>query len=428
MRHLTTLATLSLLGALAACDRGEESSNLLSPSGAEPTAAGFASDALVQGSSLDSAQDVLAGVDLATPETGAFGAPSVQVPSAGRMAARASGESAVMVPGLSDTGAGYITFADTQTVAGALKADTVRIAWADGQPNPTVVHWFRGSKTWGKEGVRETYSLVPETGKDLSLGRAWLETKRSFATGLVHHARMLADPGADKNYGLEADNRIWSVAWARIKDGDTLGRAQVANADAALPLTGATKLVASAWEGAVAAHPLQKNRSWNLVARISGADTSIVALTAVRVGKYGRIDSVTTRNVNGSLETGIGDTAVIRHFVQYAGQTNSDSLLSREASMTVRLATGLGKEGNWLQGIAARRDHRLGSVARTEFSWKAVTEVLQGEEPVDGALTYKATLRDGRTGTLVGTFGKGVLEGTWTAPDGTVTAIRQTRN
>lgn len=428
MRHLTTLATLSLLGALAACDRGEETSNLLAPSGSEPTAAGFASDALAQGSSLDSAQDVLTGFDLATPETGTLGALDLQVPSAGRVAARAAGEGGVeILAGLSDTGAGFVTVVGTKALAWGTQTDTVRLGWKAGGVDTTKVYWLRGSKSW-KTGIKDLYSLVPESGSLLSQGRGWLETRRAFVSGLVHQARMLADPGVDGSYGAEADNRIWSVAWARIQGSDTLARAQVANADSSLPLTGATKLVASAWEGAVVAHPLQKSRRWSLVAKVSGADTSIVALTAVRTGKHGRIDSVTTRNVNGSSETGIGDTAVIRHFVQYAGQTQADTVLSREASMTVRLATGLGKEGNGLLGITARRDHRLGSVVRTEFSWTARTEVLQGSEPIDGALAYKATLRDGRTGRLVGTFGNGVLEGTWTAPDGTVTAIRQTRN
>jgi len=429
MRHLAPLLSLALLGGLAACDGSDSASLLNSPAGSEPTASGAAVVAFAQGSSLDSASDVLNGFDLASPETGSFGTPTVSVAAtAGRVAARtAAGSDITLLPGLSDTAKGYITFTGTQTFAWGTQTDTVRLGWRSGAADTTQVHWLRGSKTWNTS-MTDLYSLVPENGTVLSAGRAWLDSRRTFAGGLVHHARMLADGGPDSSYGTEADNRIWNVSWQKIKGGDTLARAQAANADSTRPLTGATRIVASAWEGAVLAHPLQKSRSWSLVAAIDGTDTTVLSLSAVRTGKYGRIDSVTTRNANGSAFTGVGDTAVVRHFVQYAGQTDADTLLSREATMKVRLAKGLGKDGNYLLGVTARRDHRLGVVARTEFSWTALTEVLQGTQPVDGTLLHVSTLRDGRKATLAGTFGNGVIDGTWTAPDGTVTVIHQTRN
>lgn len=428
MRHLAPLLSLALLGGLAACDGSDSASLLTSPAGSEPTASGAATAAFAQGSSLDSASDVLDGVDLASPETGSFGTPTMSVSTAaGRVAARAAGSDITILPALSDTAKGYITFTGTQAFAWGTQTDTVRLGWRSGAADTAAIHWLRGSKTWNT-GMTDLYSLVPENATVLSAGRAWMESRRTFASGLVHHARMLADGGPDSSYSTEANNRIWNISWRKIKGGDTLARAQVANADSTLPLTGAKRLVASAWEGAVAAHPLQKSRSWSLVAAIDGSDTAILSLNAVRTGKYGRIDSVTTRNVNGSALTGVGDTAVIRHFVQYAGQTDADTLLTREAVMTVRLAEGLGKDGNFLLGVTARRDHRLGAVARTEFSWTALTEVPQGSEPVDGTLLYVATLRDGRKATLSGTFARGVIDGTWTAPDGTVTVVHKTRD
>jgi hypothetical protein len=431
MRHLAPLFAISLLGGLAACDRSDTTS-VLSPSASnEFTASGAVVAAFAQGSSLDSANDVLNGVDLASPETGSYAAPSLAAASAGtsvagRLAGRAAGSEVTILPGLSDTGAGYVTFSGTQSFAWGTQTDTVRLGWRSGAADTTAAYWLRGSKVWST-GMTDLYSLVPENGTVLSAGRAWMDSRRIFSTGLIHHARMLADPGTDGSYGTEADNRIWNISWQKIKGSDTLARAQVANADSTLPLTGATRLVASAWEGAVPAHPLQKSRSWSLVATINGADTTIVSLKAVRVGKYGRIDSVTTRNANGSAFTGAGDTVVVRHFVQYAGQTDFDTLLSSEATMKVRLTKGLGKEGNYLLGVTARRDHRLGAISTSQFSWTAITEVLQGTEPVDGKLLYVAILRDGRKATLDGTFGNGVIDGTWTAPDGTVTVIHQIR-
>jgi hypothetical protein len=387
----------------------------------------MARQVFAQGGSLDSASDVLNGVDLASPETGGFGSPSMATAAtAGRIAARAAGDAITILPGLSDTAAGYITFTGTQTFLWGTQTDTVRLGWRSGSADTAIVHWLRGSKT-SNSGITDRYSLVPESGTSISSGRAWMESRRTFTGGLVHEVKMLADPGLDGSWNTEANNRIWNISWRKIKGGDTLSRAQAANADSTLPLTGAKRLVASAWEGAVPAHPLQKSRSWNLVAEINGTDTAIVSLSAVRIGKFGRIDSVTTRNVNGSAFTAIGDTAILRHFVQYAGQSNSDTLLSREATLKVRLVNGLGKPGNTLLGASERRDHRIGAVANSSFRWDALTEVPEGSSPVDGKLLYIANLRDGRKATLDGSFVNGVIDATWTAPDGTVTTIRQTR-
>ena len=427
MRRTSTLCSLAALGWLAACDRADTSS-LVSPAGSDLSSSTMAGLAFAQAGSLDSANDVLEGIDLSAPSaSGPSTATVASLPAAARFAGRAAGSGVEILAGLTDTAKGWIVIASTKAIVGGSETDTAKLGWKAGAVDTTRIYWLKGSKSY-LGGASEQFSLKPVTPDGLlSQGRAWMESRSVLASGIASHVKMLADAGPDGSFSTEADNRIWSLSWERLNGADTLARAQIANVDTALPLTGATSFRASAWEGRTALHPLQKNRTWEVVGKVQGNDTVMTSLVATRLGIYGRIDSVTTRNVNGTAFAGKGDTALIRHFVQYAGQTNSDTLLSEEATLKVRLATGLGKAGNFLQGIDARRDHRLGTVATTTFSWKAVTEVSDGAQPSDGSILLVATLRDGRKATLAGTFGNGVIDATWTAPDGTVTTVHQAR-
>ena len=428
MRRLATFGSLAALSLLAACDSSDSTTSITSPSGASLSGASMASLAFAQTSSADSAQDVMDGIDLTAPDASSPSeVTSMPTPATGRIAGRAAGGE--FLPSLSDTSAGYIVFAETKILAGFTQSDTVKVGWRNGTANTAEFYWLKGSKTWSTGSV-ETYSLTPAEGILLSSGRAWLESRRTFAGGLVHQVKLLADAGPDGSYETEGDNHIWSIAWAKIRANDTLSAAHIASVDSARPLnndTGATIFAASLREGRNAKHPLQLSRSWKLVAMAKGNDTTILSVQATRTGVHGRIDSVTTTNADGSAWTVPGDTAVLRHFVRYAGQTASDTLLSREATLKIKLVAGLGKSGNLLLGASERRDHRMGAVANTQFSWSALTEVPEGSQPVDGTVLLVANLRDGRKATLEGVLEDGVLVATWTAPDGTVTPIRHTR-
>jgi hypothetical protein len=341
-------------------------------------------------------------------------------------AARAAASSAAsIVPGSTDTGAGYVAVASTKSIVGGTETDTVCLAWSNGAADTTQVLWLRGSKVW-TVGVTDVYSLTPAAGRTIEGGRSWMENRRFLPAGEVQHVRMLVDPGADGSYDTQADNHVWSLAWDRTLSGDTLARASVASLDTSRPLTGdtgTTTFSATVWEGTTLLHPLQRSRTWNVVAKVTGSDTSVLSMSAVRVGIYGRIDSVTARNADGSAYAAPGDTAILRHVVQFANPT--DTLVSETSTLKVRLVAGLGKTGNFLEGITSDRVYRLGGIAGTAFTWTAITEVPAGSAPVDGTILLVATLTDGKTATLSGKFAGGVIDATWTAPDGTVTTIQQ---
>lgn len=412
----STLAAFALLAGLAACD---SETSVSSPSSTDSVSA---SDAAARSAGelggIDSAADLAAGMDLTTPEVYLPGASGVGAVSVAPVAGRAAVDAGMKVD-FSDTARGRVTVMVAKSVGTISESDTVVIAWRNGAADTTSAYSWRGARIWAS-GIVERYSLLPVTaGQTLQGGKIRAEGVRSFPGGTSHRVVMVGDAGDDRNFDSASDNRVWAIDWARLNGADTVAHASVRPGDAAKPISGpgsSALFVAQAWEGTTLAHP-RHERFWKIVARVDGADTLALSVNASRRWVGGRVDTLWTENASrkDSVHCWIGDTARV---VYAASRPSGDSFAEVRIEVLTHLLAGLGREGNTTVGLAVDREHRIGPVARSVFSWTARTEVPEGAQPEDGAVSLRLELVDGRVAGLEGALVDGRFVGTWTSPGG----------
>jgi|GEM_PF-4355094 len=422
----STLAAFALLAGLTACDSetsvsSTSSTDSVSASEASARAAG-------ELGGIDSATDLAGGMDLSTPEVYLPAASEMGAVSAAPVAGRSAAGSNFDVD-FSDTAHGRVTVIVAKSIGDIAETDTVILAWRNGAADTTSAYSWRGSRVWAS-GVVDRYSLLPVTaGQTLQGGKIRAESVRAFPGGASHRVAMVGDAGDDKNFDSVSDNRVWAIDWARLNGSDTVARASVRPYDATRPISGpgaSVLFVAQAWEGKVVAHP-RHDRFWKIVARVQDGDTLALAVNASRHWTGGRVDTLWTENATrtDSVHCWIGDTARV---VYAASRPSGDSFAEVRIEVLTHLLAGLGRQGNTIVGLSVDRDHRVGAVARSVFSWTAKTEVPEGEDPVDGSVSLKLTLVDGRHAGLEGELVDGRFAGTWTSPDGDTAAVGGTND
>lgn len=414
--RVSTLATFVLLAGLAACD--SETSVSSDPSGDAVSASGAAARAADELGGIDSAGELVVGMDLAVPDVYLPGASELASVGASPVAGRSAAAGNFDID-LSDTARGRATLVVGRDEGGISVTDTVIIGWRDGAVDAAIAYSWRGARV-RENGIVERYSLQPVTaGHALQGGKIRVEGVRSFPGGSSHRVVLVGDAGDDGDFDSAADNRVWSIDWARTNGSDTVARASVRPFDTAKPISGpgaSLLFVAQAWEGRTVAHP-RHDRFWRIVARVQGDDTLALSVNASRRWAGGRFDTLWTANASktDSVHCWIGDTAKV---VYAASRPAGDSFAQVRIEVLTHLLSGLGRKGNATVGLSVDREHRAGPVARSVFSWTAKTEVPEGRDPVDGFVSLELELADGRRAALEGELVDGRFRGTWTSPEG----------
>lgn len=421
MRRIFGLTAFALLAGLGACD--SETSVSSTPSNDSVSASSAAARATGELGSVDSATELAAPMDLAAPDVFLPGASEVGSVAAAPVAGRSAAGSSFTVD-FTDTAKGSVTVMAAKTLGTIVETDTVVLAWRNGAADTTSAYSWRGARIW-TGGIVERYSLLPVTaGQTLQGGKIRAVGVRSFPGGASHRVVMVGDAGDDQSFDSAADNRVWAIDWARLDGADTVASASARPFDLSRPLSGpgaSALFVAQAREGRTVDHP-RHERFWKIVARVQDGDTLALSVNASRHWVGGRVDSLWTENANktDSVHCWIGDTARV---VYAASRPSGDSFAEVRIEVLTHLLAGLGRKGNATVGIAVDREHRVGPVARSVFSWTAKTEVPEGSEPVDGGVSLKLELVDGRVAALEGELVDGRFVGTWTSPRGDVVHV-----
>lgn len=423
------LAALALITGLGACDRDSSVSTPDPLASGTPTVDEAAARLVGELGGIDSASDIVSGMEIAMPDIYMPGTEDVGALAAGTkpVAGRSLATGERLDVDFSDTANGKVVVSAVKPLLNGTAYDTLVIGWKNGQADTTSVYSLRGARIW-TNGTAERYSIVPLTaGLALGAGKVRLESVRTLAGGTGHRVVMIADAGADNNLNAGVDNRIWSIDWARMNGADTVAKATLRPFDATKPLSGpgsSSLLSAQAWEGRVLAHP-RHDVSWKMVARISGTDTLAVSFAASRRWIGGRRDTLWTESVSNpdSSLAWPGDTARI---VYVGERPSADSFAEVRIEVLSHLVGGIGRAGNLIGGLRVEREHRVGPIAWSEFAWTAKTEVVEGNKPVDGNVSLKLELVDGRKASLIGEFDPSGFKAVWTSPDGDTVKVEKT--
>lgn len=423
------LTTFAILASLAACDRESSVSAPDATPSAMPTSEDAAARVVGELGSIDTAADLVSGMQLEMPEVYLPGASDVSALAVGAdpVAGRRSAASDRFDVDYSDTAKGRVAVFATKQLINGTAYDTLVVGWKDGRIDTTSVYSLRGKRV-GANGTTESYSIAPlVAGQTLGAGKVRLEGVRTFSGGAGNRVVMIADAGPDGDLNAGSDNRVWSIEWARGNGADTIAKASIRPYDPTRPLSGSGAsplFAAQAWEGRVLAHP-RHDVSWRMVARVSGTDTLAVSFSAARRWIGGRRDTLWTENVSNpdSVLAWPGDTVRIVHLGE---RPAGDSFATVRIEVLSHLVGGIGREGNLIGGLLVERDHRVGAVAKSRFAWVAKTEVPEGKDPVDGSIDLKLQLVDGRKASLVGEFDKTGFQAEWISPDGDTVVVRKT--
>jgi hypothetical protein len=424
----STLAAFTILATLASCDRDASVSAPETSPSAIPTSDDAAARVVGELGSIDSASDLVTGMQLEMPEVYLPGASDVSALAVGTkpVAGRGAASSDRFEVDFSDTAKGRVTVSATKQLPNATAYDTLVVGWKDGKIDTTSVYSLRGKRV-GTSGTTESYSIVPVVaGRTLATGKVRLEGVRTLPGGLGSKVAMIADAGPDGDLNAGSDNRVWSIEWIRRNGADTIAKASIRPWDPSRPLSGpgaSPLFAAQAWEGRVPAHP-RHDVSWKMVARVSGTDTLAVSFSAARRWIGGRRDTLWTENVSNpdSALAWPGDTVRVVHVGE---RPAGDSFATVRIEVLSHLVGGIGREGNLVGGLLVDRDHRVGAVSRSRFSWIAKTEVPEGKDPVDGSIDLRLDLVDGRKASLVGEFDASGFKTVWTSPDGDTVKVEK---
>lgn len=241
-------------------------------------------------------------------------------------------------------------------------------------------------------------------------------------TGVEGKGLLVGNAGADGKIFDDADNNIVSLRLVRLRNGDTLTAAQARalkeGAYLKSPDADTSVIVVSLAENNL----LGGRRDVRLIAVATKTDTAIVGLKGEHHWANGRLATLSLSNGHGDSLVRKGDTAVLVHHVTWPV---GDSSGTAHTELRVDPGTGLGRADNRNLSLSGYRLFVRGPVSKTEFLVASPTGWKGDAKPVDGTFQWKATVRDGRTASLEGTFTKTGLTGTWTALDGTVTTFER---
>lgn len=241
-------------------------------------------------------------------------------------------------------------------------------------------------------------------------------------TGIEAKGLLVGNSGADGKIFDDVDNKIASLSWTRLRNGDTLSTAHVKALKDGSYLKGGSGDTSVFVVRLVEHTVLGGLRQVRLIAVATPKDTAIVGLQGEHKWANGRLATISLTNGHGDSLVRKGDTAVLVHHVTWpAGDSNGTA----HTELRVDPGTGLGHADNRNLSLSGYRLFVRGPISKTDFLVASPTGWKGDAKPVDGTFKWEATVRDGRKATLAGNFTTTGLTGTWTALDGTVTTFER---
>ncbi|MBN1309527.1 MAG: hypothetical protein JXA18_16525 [Chitinispirillaceae bacterium] len=345
-----------------------------------------------------------------------------------------------------DTVDGKVRVIVATTVLFGTRYDTIEMMMDatvfDGIDGNESIIGFHGSMVH-TNGTIDYYAIEDRDGDDIING-ASAPQKVAFTVHTVYTKNVVGHPagesallslevgaGDDNDFGDEtdtaaqADNLIYSASWIKMRDDDTLAYAfyEDADGDGVIAATGEGTVDVRFFEKDNPLKPLMEyGRATLRIERDGEGKERTVRFTAEEKFITGRLNRVWVVDESGDSTVGIGEIALV-HFA-----TNSpavvDSEITARAVFTIDPGEDFGDvSDNLLMEMLLAKSFRFGRLDSMDFHCTFDPSVPHGQKATAGSFELTAQYRNGQTATLVGSFSAGVIEATYTGPQGNVTEV-----
>jgi hypothetical protein len=247
----------------------------------------------------------------------------------------------------------------------------------------------------------------------------------AYKAGKCTIAEFEVDAGDDNDFDTDSDNRIYNVSWVKVNGDDTLAYAFFTDADG-------DGIITETGEGTVDIQFYDKDNPLmplvdygKVTARIErDADGKEITI------RYAAEQKLVTGRLNRAwVTTSSGDSTITAgEMVHLHFATNSPAVSDSEITAQALLVIDPGENfgdvtDNSLHEITLAKSYRLGLADSATFHCTFDPPVPNGEEPEGGTFELETIWQNGKESTLVGTFSDGVIEATFTGPEGKVTEV-----
>lgn len=294
-------------------------------------------------------------------------------------------------------------------------------------------------------GVIETYSITDLDNDGILKGEGNLSSKAALSKKVLytkatllnrinelHELTLNVDAGTDHNFDTHSDNYVLAASWVKTISNDTIAYAMYKDADNDGIIVGPKGkeyiFDAIIYNEDIFGRPLVQYGTMNCrISRNADSTEKTIRFTAEEKFKTGRINKVWIVDTNGDSTISSGELAKI-YFTTKSPYV-ADTAVSATAQFVVDPGTDLLKEtDNLLHEVHFTKENRIGIVKNVNFNFIANPPIPHGEKATGGTFDCKVDYINGKSASLQGTFTTGILNATYTDPDGVTTKVNIDQN